>query len=225
MAETNFTPVAAKTCTKCGECKPVGDFWAMASSKDGYAWNCRQCAAKASAGWRDANREKLKISKAAYHAENRERYNAKSRAWHLANPEYSTAKNKEYRAANAEELRLYAIEWRKKNLEKSRSDVAAYQAAHPEMRKASRQNRRAKLRQVAGVISKSVVLLLLSLQRGKCAVCKSEVSDGYHIDHIYPLSKGGTNVIGNLQILCAPCNLSKSAKHPVDFMQSRGFLL
>ena len=42
---------------------------------------------------------------------------------------------------------------------------------------------------------------------------------------IKPLARGGTNQRTNLQLLCPPCNLSKSAKDPIDFMQSRGFLL
>ena len=29
----------------------------------------------------------------------------------------------------------------------------------------------------------------------------------------------------NLQLLCPTCNTKKSAKHPIDFMQSRGLLL
>jgi 5-methylcytosine-specific restriction endonuclease McrA len=40
-----------------------------------------------------------------------------------------------------------------------------------------------------------------------------------------PLKAGGTNDILNIQLLCKPCNLSKGAKHPIDFMQQRGFLL
>lgn len=225
MPELILSPIASKTCTKCMDGKPTSDFWALSSSKDGFAWHCKACAAKSSAAWRLANKDRLKASKAEYHAVNKERCNAQSKAWHLANLEYSTARNKEYRDAHAEELRVYAVEWRKRNLEKSRTSVTAYQALHPEMRKASRQNRRAKLRDAEGVITKFVVTRLLGLQRNKCAVCRSDVSSGYHIDHVYPLSKGGTNVIENLQILCPACNLSKSAKHPIDFMQSRGFLL
>lgn len=33
----------------------------------------------------------------------------------------------------------------------------------------------------------------------------------YHVDHVEPISRGGTNAPENLQILCAPCNLAKGA--------------
>lgn len=42
---------------------------------------------------------------------------------------------------------------------------------------------------------------------------------------IVPLALGGTNTDGNMQLLRSTCNQKKHAKHPVDFMQQRGFLL
>lgn len=36
------------------------------------------------------------------------------------------------------------------------------------------------------------------------------------IDHVLPISKGGTNTIDNVQPLCMACNLSKGTKH-IDF--------
>jgi 5-methylcytosine-specific restriction endonuclease McrA len=62
-------------------------------------------------------------------------------------------------------------------------------------------------------------------QRWKCAVCRTSVRKGYHVDHIQPLARGGKHEPLNLQLLCGSCNVRKSAKDPIAFMQSRGFLL
>ena len=74
-------------------------------------------------------------------------------------------------------------------------------------------------------LSKGLVEKLLRLQRGKCACCGRPLGSDYHLDHIMPLSMGGLNTDNNVQLLRAKCNLQKSAKHPVDFMRQRGYLI
>lgn len=45
-----------------------------------------------------------------------------------------------------------------------------------------------------------------------CVECGAKKEDGatLHIDHIIPVSKGGTDELDNLQTLCSDCNLNKS---------------
>ena len=48
----------------------------------------------------------------------------------------------------------------------------------------------------------------------RCQICGSTQKDGVklHVDHIYPVSKGGRTVPENLQTLCERCNMGKSNK-------------
>jgi 5-methylcytosine-specific restriction endonuclease McrA len=86
--------------------------------------------------------------------------------------------------------------------------------------------RRAREASGVGSVPANIVSVLMNLQRCSCAACKVDISKiEYHIDHIVPLSKGGLHDKSNLQLLCKKCNLTKSAKHPIDFMQSLGYLL
>jgi 5-methylcytosine-specific restriction endonuclease McrA len=48
---------------------------------------------------------------------------------------------------------------------------------------------------------------------------------GYHLDHIIPLARGGKNEDRNMQVTCPTCNRQKHSKDPIEFMQSRGYLL
>lgn len=44
----------------------------------------------------------------------------------------------------------------------------------------------------------------------RCVVCGS--FSNLSVDHVKPLSKGGTNEASNLQIMCRKCNSRKNAK-------------
>lgn len=68
---------------------------------------------------------------------------------------------------------------------------------------------------------------LLAKQKYKCAECGVSVrkKGQRHVDHVMPLALGGSNWISNLQILCPTCNMSKGAKHPLDWAKSKGRLV
>lgn len=50
-------------------------------------------------------------------------------------------------------------------------------------------------------------------QNGRCAYCKILLfRDSFHIDHVYPKSKGGPDVMDNFVFTCVDCNCSKNSK-------------
>lgn len=85
--------------------------------------------------------------------------------------------------------------------------------------------RRSRIKGNGGTHTSSDIQEILESQKHKCVACGVSIKSKRHIDHIIPLSKGGTNDKANIQLLCPCCNISKNDKHPIDFMQSKGFLL
>lgn len=171
---------------------------------------CKPCVKARNAAWRAANPEKLKSIKAA---------------WRVSNPESARASRAAWKAANREKEKARGVAWVSANREKVNTKNAAWRAANRELTRVYYSNRRARKRDVGGKLSTGLADRLFKLQRGKCACCGLPLGDNYHLDHIMPLALEGPNTDDNMQLLRATCNQEKWKKHPVDFMQQRGFLL
>jgi len=192
-----------KTCTKCGETKPVSEFSKDSGRRSGLQYSCKSCD---------------RIKRAIYYAASQD----KAKAWRAANPEKVKAIYAKHIAKNPGRW----IAYRAANPEKTKAFYAAWAKANPEAVRIKSHNRRARKFKAGGKLSKGLAERLFKLQRGKCACgCKQPLGIDYHLDHRMPLALGGSNTDDNIQLLRAICNLQKNAKHPIEFMQQRGFLL
>lgn len=139
-------------------------------------------------------------------------------------PDAERIARRQYREAHADQARARAEAWRKANPDKTAAQSRAWAKANPEARRLMQHKRRVSKK--GGEVSPDIYQRLRVLQKGACAVCRAKLAvTSEHLDHIMPLALGGLHADNNLQLLCPPCNLSKNAKHPVEFMQQRGFLL
>ena len=177
------------------------------------------------AAWYVANPEKVKKNSAAWYAANSDKAKADSKAYRESNPDIVKASQKAWRLANPERDRERKAEYYIANKDRVNAYSASWVAANPEAKRIHNQNDRAKRRSGSGILSKGLAGKLFKLQRGKCACCGLPLGDNYHLDHITPLSRGGSNEDSNIQLLTQRCNNQKHGKDPIDFMQSRGFLL
>jgi 5-methylcytosine-specific restriction endonuclease McrA len=103
-------------------------------------------------------------------------------------------------------------------------------AANPERGIMYAQRRRARDLGAEGTHTIEDVAALWESQGHKCAVpgCTRPIHNSgpnrYTIDHIQPLTKGGTNYPWNLQILCKSHNSEKHNSDPYEWAQSVGLL-
>jgi 5-methylcytosine-specific restriction endonuclease McrA len=131
-------------------------------------------------------------------------------------------RRRKWLAANADRNRQQSNKSRLNNLEKARAGVRRYHRENPHVGQAAGANRRAKLKMAGGSFKPREVTEMLLSQNKQCANCSISIEFGYHIDHIMPIALGGSNHITNIQLLCAPCNRRKHAKHPSQWAAENG---
>lgn len=128
-------------------------------------------------------------------------------------------RNKEWTQRNRGYIRIYRMARRAENPEYIRNLDREYRKRNRESIKANRATRKARLRGAGGVVSKDDILRQVSSQHSMCFWCESEVGDNYHVDHLIPIARGGTNSPDNIVISCPRCNVSRGAKMPDEFRE------
>lgn len=191
------------TCVDCDLAKTRERQWHKANPEKHRERNRR---------WDAENREK----RAAYRQANREKWLEYFRArWHAIPPEDRHARKREWYESNREHAVRYTAEWAQNNPDRAKltKEVVSHR-------------RRARIAEANGTHTAADLKALLAAQGHRCAYCRADLRKvKRHLDHVMPLARGGSNGCENLQYLCAPCNLAKGAKDPVDFARERGTLI
>lgn len=132
-----------------------------------------------------------------------------------------------YRKENPDLVKKRANKWRDENKGYISEYNSLYRLSNSDIIRERDRNRRSLVANADGSHSRSDISLILIRQKNKCAepTCGKDLSLGYHVDHIMPLKLGGSNWPENLQCLCPTCNLSKGAKHPIEWAKINGRLL
>lgn len=143
--------------------------------------------------------------------------------------EKGKAYNKAYRGEHKERLASYHVAYRSTRRDIASARSCLWAKENHELSAQHSRNRRARLCTAEGSHTAFDISRIIKAQKNKCANCVKSLNKRggsvFHVDHICPLSKGGSNWPSNLQILCPGCNLRKHAKDPLDWAQENGRLL
>ena len=199
-----------KRCSKCDMVKPLREYYQY---KNGRPWgSCKACVNAHKRAYRKANREIIREWDRLFREANREKLAAKAITHYHANREQRLEQQRAYKKANREKVRRWA-----------RAYQQAYRKANPLKVKAARQRQEARRRNAPGRFTAKDIIRQWHRQNGECFWCGTRCgtspqdTNTYHVDHITPLARGGSNWPRNLCISCPSCNMSKQDKYPVEF--------
>ena len=187
-----------KLCTKCKTQQPCSLFGASKVSKDGLFCWCKPCVNKSAQMRRKLMPEKIREAKQRYYAsEKGKACKQREEAAYAASGGRSAAEARRANKPLSEARKAARQRWSKAN--------AVYWAA-------SRSKRRSLEKNLSNddfwVLQEAVELARLR---------EALVGGKWHVDHVVPVSKGGTSEPNNLQVVPASWNRKKSNKHSGHF--------
>lgn len=212
--------MTSKKCCRCLLDKEGSQFYKKKDATDGLHPACKECVKERNKKWyaenscnkkvkskkyRLENIEKVKEKKRVSYSINREKALTQMRAYREKNKDKHNESSRIYYQENSAKLKLYQINYRSTNRVKRASSLLKSQ----EKRKAV----------MADGMSHYQFQKWVEAQDKICFYCSVDCSDGYHVDHFIPISKGGLHTADNLRVACVYCNLSKHDSLPRDFIR------
>lgn len=188
-----------KTCTRCGESKPLVEFHRDARRRDGRRLTCKACRVAESRREYVANPDRAKASAAR---------------WHRANPEAAAASQRRYR--DSAKWRATRAAWNERT-DKRAKDRDAY-ARNPAPYKARARARQAITR---GVDAERFEHEEIFERDGwRCGICGDPIDPALafpdpgsaSLDHVIPIALGGPHLRANTQAAHLSCNRAKGAR-------------
>ena len=171
--------------------------------------------------WREANKERIAAKQRAWEEANKDRRVATQRAWCAANKERVAANNRVWCEANPEYKAAFNRTWREANLKYKKAADRAWYEANQTRAIVTHHAYRARKHSAPGYFTEHDIERLRIEQSGKCAAphCGTWLSASETVDHIVPVSRGGSNWPGNIQLLCKCCNRSKGMETMEEWLR------
>jgi 5-methylcytosine-specific restriction endonuclease McrA len=171
-----------------------------------------------SAGWYQANKDRLRLAHKANYQAHLEERRAAHRAYRVAHAAEMIARALEWQAAHKEHRQRYTREWRAANRERIVAVRKARKTSHPErvldIQRKYKSTRRA--REASAFIEPVSHAEVYARANGICNICGLRVTTGdeWEVDHEIPLARGGVHSYDNARLAHKSCNRRKHTALP-----------
>jgi 5-methylcytosine-specific restriction endonuclease McrA len=193
----------SKVCNGCGIKKPLSEYYKAAKGKDGHRGKCKVCDNTRTKAYYQTPQatEKRRISAALWKANNKDKireYNKKH--GHTAYLKYKETE--------------HGKEVRRRNKLKYNSTLKG------KLTDKRKHHKRRAIMENAGTFTNEQWQERLAEYNYCCAYCYNSFPvNELTIDHMHPISRGGTNTIDNLVPACKSCNSRKGTNTPLEMLQ------
>lgn len=194
-----------KLCSQCNKWLPLTtEFWHRhKQTRDGFHNPCKECNAERNRETYLKDKDRIKEQVKIYRQDNLEKTKTYRKQWGFENADKVREYNHQYQHNNPDKRRIWGKKYRENNREKTATLA---------------RQRRARDKGAEGRHTIEEIHSLYRVQGGLCFHCGVNLTvTGYHGDHWIPLSRGGTNWIENIRLLCPKCNRRKSDKLPSEW--------
>ena len=197
--------ISYKTCKWCGLTKELSEFY-----EGGWGKKCKVCVRARAQKYRRehleqyaeydkarANQPQRVEARRKYQEEHKEEISEYKKKWAEENEASVDASRRKHYELHRDEIVARSKKWGEENPEKVR------QAKANNSRK-----RRAAKHASSGSFTAEEFKALCETYGNKCLAC-GDTEAFLEADHVVPLTRGGSNDIGNIQPLCGTCNRKK----------------
>ena len=195
-----LSEIRLKYCPRCKNTKHHAEFHKSGASKDGLHGFCKTCSNERSRKWRSENVERKRESDNAYRRNNIEKI----------------LKYDRERTRDPEKRKEAYAKWLANNKERAKEIKKKWEKSHPEQVMDSSRTKRA--RRKNAIIEKFPAMEIFERDKWVCQFCGKKVSKKIKwpdplspsLDHIIPISKGGSHERKNTQLAHLGCNMHAS---------------
>ena len=203
-----------RCCNTCGETKPLTTDYFYCHKKSGLLKRCKICCQKASSG--------LIPKQFTHHKAPPDGFKMCNKC-HLLKPAtseyFAKGSHNGWQYACKACNKAYSAEWYLKNKERANANDRKWTKDNPDKKKEIKMRRKARLKKTEGYAEPFPKQKAIREQGNACFYCRKSLGKkNNHVDHMTPITRGGTNHADNKCVCCHSCNARKHQMTADEFM-------